>query len=168
MALRNRFKWLALGVLLLVAGTVFYRLHFHKPLRQVTYSQFLAETRSGRLAEVHIGETDLVGLVRPDKDSAAVPEVVARRLPGVELSAFLKEMEALRIPVAAAKDTAATWSAAIGWLFPFAVAVHHRRAGVLAHPTQCGWSAVCRERSWQDLRSIECLPSDIRRRGWRR
>ena len=119
MALRNRFKWLALGVLLLVAGAVYYRLHFHKPLRQVTYSQFLAETRSGRLAEVHIGETDLVGLVRPDKDSAAVPEVVARRLPGVELSAFLKEMEALRIPVAAAKDTAATWSAAIGWLFPF-------------------------------------------------
>src|SRR5688572_33188414 len=111
MALRNRFKWLALGALLLVAAAVSYRLYFHKPLRQVAYSQFLAEARSGRFAEVHIGETDLVGLVRPDKDSAATPAVVARRLPGVELSAFLKDMEAARIPVAAAKDTAATWSA---------------------------------------------------------
>ena len=119
MTLRNRFKWVALGaLLLLVATAVFYRLHFHKPLRQVTYSQFLAEARSGHFAEVHIGETDLVGLVRPDKDNAATPAVVARRLPGVELSAFLKDMEASRIPVAAAKDTAATWSAAMTWLFP--------------------------------------------------
>src|SRR5687768_5466597 len=120
MAPRNRFKWLALGAaLLLVAAAVFYRLHFCKPLRQVTYSQFLTEARSGRFAEVHIGETDLVGLVRPDKDNLAVLAAVARRLPGVELSGVLKELEALRIPVAAAKDSTAIWTSAVGWLFPF-------------------------------------------------
>lgn len=118
MALRKRFKSLALAALILVAGVCFYSLQFHKPLRQLTYSQFVAEARSGRLAEVHIGETELVGLVRPEKNGPAVPEVVARRLPGVELSKFLKELEASRVPVAAAKESAATWAAAVGWFFP--------------------------------------------------
>ena len=117
MALRKRFQWLALIAVMLTVGALVYRLHFHKSIRHVTYSQFLAEARDGHLAEVQIGETDLVGLVRPEKDSPAVPEMVARRLPGVELSEFLKELEKARIPVAAAKDRAA-WAAAVGWVLP--------------------------------------------------
>jgi hypothetical protein len=148
MALRKRFKWLALAALLLVAGAAYYRLQFHKPLRQVTYSQFLADARSGHLAEVHIGETELVGLVRREKDSAAVPEVVARRLPGVELSAFLKEMEASHIPVAAAKDTAATWTAAAGWLFPMLLLL---TIGALVAVLATVRVVAVSGRSWQDL-----------------
>src|SRR5262245_53287812 len=119
MALGKRSKWLALAGLILIAGFGFYRLKFHRSLPQLSYSQFVAEARSGRLAEVHIGETELVGLVRPERNGPAVPRVVARRLPGVELSNFLKEMDALGIPVAAAKDTDAVWASALGWLFPF-------------------------------------------------
>ena len=111
MALRQRFQWLALiAVMLTVGAAALYRLHFRKSIRQVTYSQFVAEARSGHLAEVQIGETDLVGLVRPEKDLPAEPEIVARRLPGVELSEFLKELEKARIPVAAAKDGGAAWA----------------------------------------------------------
>jgi cell division protease FtsH len=117
MALRKRVQWLALIAVMLTVGAGVYRLRFHKSIRQVSYSQFLAEARNGHLAEVQIGETDLVGLARPEKDSPAVPEVAARRLPGVDLSEFLKELEKARIPVAAAKDGAA-WAAAVSWIFP--------------------------------------------------
>ena len=118
MALRKRFQWLALIALMLTVGAGVYRLQFHKSIRQVSYSQFLTEARNGHLAEVHIGETDLVGLARPEKDGPAVPEIAARRLPGVDLSEFLKELEKARIPVAAAKDGAAAWAAAVSWVFP--------------------------------------------------
>ena len=117
MALRKRFQWLALIAVTLIGGAWVYRLQFHKSIRQVSYSEFLAEARSGHLAEVHFGETDLVGLVRPEKDRPAVPEMAARRLPGVDLSEFLKELEKARIPVAAAKDGAAAWAVVVGWVF---------------------------------------------------
>ncbi|MCI0423155.1 MAG: ATP-dependent zinc metalloprotease FtsH [Acidobacteria bacterium] len=116
--MRKRFKWLALAALILIAGFCFYRLQFHQPLRELTHSEFLAEARSGRWAEVHISETELVGLARPEKSGVAVRAVFARRLPGVELSGFLKELETLKIPVAAAKDSSAAWTAALGWFFP--------------------------------------------------
>ena len=119
MTLRQRFQWLGLIIVMLIVGTGLYFVRYHKSIRQVTYSQFLAEARNGHLAEVQIGETDLVGLVRPEKESPAVPEMVARRLPGVELSEFLKELEKANIPVAAAKDGTVTWAAAVGWVFPF-------------------------------------------------
>src|SRR5689334_5905597 len=108
MALRKRVQWLALIAVVVTLGAGLYLLQFRKSVRHVTYSQFVAEARSGRLAEVRIGETDLVGLVRAEKDGPAVPEVVARRLPGVELSEFLKELEKARVPVAAVNDGAVT------------------------------------------------------------
>src|SRR4030095_11064275 len=109
MTVPKRPLWLVLIALLPIGSALVYRFHFHKPLRQISYSQFVAESRSGHVAEVHIGEKDLVGLVRPDKSSPPVPDVVARRLPGVELSEFLKELETRRIPVAAATDKGGGW-----------------------------------------------------------
>src|ERR1700693_342582 len=65
--------------------------------KEVSYSEFLAELRAGNLTDVQITERELIG-IRKDDPAHSKParerSITATRLPGVDESLLLKELEA--------------------------------------------------------------------------
>lgn len=90
----------------------------------VAFSEFVSELRSGRLSEVEIRATQLVGLVKSSQTGHARPTViVATRLPGIDESPLLKEFEARNVKVVGRIETPNPfWSWFLAWL-PFLILI---------------------------------------------
>ncbi len=96
--------------------------------KPVSYSDFLAELRSGKLGEVQVTERELIG-VRKDDASKSTPghptsagerTITATRLPGVDESLLLKELEAQQVKFGGHIESPSwIWNALV-WLVPFA------------------------------------------------
>jgi len=91
--------------------------------KPVSYSEFLAELRSGNLTDVQITERDLIG-VRKDNPvhSTTVRErsITATRLPGVDESLLLKELDAHPVKFGGQIEKISWIWSALAWLLPFA------------------------------------------------
>ena len=64
--------------------------------KQVSYSEFLTELRAGNLADVQITERELIGILKSDASHPKPAKrltIKATRLPGVDESLLLKELE---------------------------------------------------------------------------
>ncbi len=89
--------------------------------KRVSYSDFLAELRSDHLTDVQITERELIG-VRKDAPvhSASVRErsIIATRLPGVDESQLLKELEAHPVKFGGHIDAIPWLWTALGWMLP--------------------------------------------------
>jgi cell division protease FtsH len=94
--------------------------------RPVPYSEFLAVLRAGRVERVQIGEDRIVAELRagaeprpanqPGTDDAAV---TTSRLPGIDESALLDELERRDIEFAGKIDRVPWWQSMLGWMLPF-------------------------------------------------
>ncbi|MBZ5606526.1 MAG: ATP-dependent zinc metalloprotease FtsH, partial [Acidobacteriia bacterium] len=123
MELRPNRRWIftVLNLVLVVAAVYFVnRLFPGTSSKQVSYDQFLAELRADHLSEVQITEGQLIGILKSDPahaKSEAERTITATRLPGVDESALLKELESHPVKFTGHIETKWLWNL-LGWLFP--------------------------------------------------
>jgi cell division protease FtsH len=115
-------------VLLLLAFHFVLKLFPIEASKPVSYSDFLAELRSGKLGEVQVTERELIGVRKDDalKSTAGHPTpasertITATRLPGVDESLLLKELEAQHVKFGGHIENPSWIGNALVWLVPFA------------------------------------------------
>jgi cell division protease FtsH len=99
--LRKR-KWQFTLIYLLISFAMLYFIQnmvaAPRP-REVSYSEFLDAVKAGQLAEVNITETELIGMLNDEaaKAYAGNKRVKATRLPGIDETDLLKELEAHQV-----------------------------------------------------------------------
>ena len=92
-------RWIFTGINLVAFAVLLYvtsRFTNTGP-KHVSYSEFLTELRADNLAEVQITERELIGVLKGDSSHPKPTKeltIKATRLPGVDESLLLKELEA--------------------------------------------------------------------------
>jgi cell division protease FtsH len=91
--------------------------------KEISYSEFLAAVRSGELAEVEINDQSLIGLRKPataEKGSqpSEVTRITTPRLPAIEETSLLKELEANQVKFRGRISQGSFWGALVIWLLP--------------------------------------------------
>jgi cell division protease FtsH len=89
--------------------------------KQLPYSEFLAELRAGNLTDVQITERELIGVLKSDSSHAkASPDLTikATRLPGVDESLLLKELDAHPVKFGGHIEQGSWIWNLLGWLLP--------------------------------------------------
>ena len=109
--------------------------------KAVSYSDFLVELRADHLSEVQVTEHELIGVLKSDAAHAKNPgppqTITATRLPGVDESELLKELEAHPVKFQGRIDqTSWIWNI-LGWVLPFLFIVLIFRMG-MRRMTQAG------------------------------
>ena len=105
--------------MILLAGFVASRFVAVSMPEEVSYSDFLSELRAGNLAEVQITERDITGLRKPDpKRSQARLTIKATRLPGVDESFLLKDLEAHPVKITGHIAGGSWIGNLLGWVLP--------------------------------------------------
>ena len=116
----KRNQWLYTAANVLTAVVLIYvlsRTFAGTGPKEVAYSEFLAQVQAGHLVEVQITDKKLIGLLREEKTSgkAVGPQILtAARLPGMDETAVLKELEAHGVKFSG--KTESSW----GWLYVLA------------------------------------------------
>jgi cell division protease FtsH len=90
--------------------------------RAVPYSEFLGALRAGKVAEVQLRETDLLAVLKPEKDKTSGERLVTDRLPRIDESPLLKELEERGVTFAGRIERT-SWleTLFLGWILPIAV-----------------------------------------------
>jgi len=88
--------------------------------RRVSYSEFAAEARAGRLAEVNVTSTEWVGVLKEDAaKQKGVRVLTASRLPGIDESPLVRDLEAQNIKLTGTVQVRSWWSEfLLAWLLP--------------------------------------------------
>jgi len=132
---KNRLIFSAVNFgVLVIAIYLAVRLIPGTPSKTVSYSEFLTELRADHLSEVQITEHELIGVVKTDaahaKNPAQPATITATRLPGVDESELLKELEAHPAKFEGRTDkTSWIWNL-MGWILPFLFVLLIFRMGI--------------------------------------
>lgn len=109
--------------LLIIAIYVATHLTPGQQSKTVSYSEFLTELRADHLSEVQITEHELIGVLKTDaahaKNPAGPATISAVRLPGVDESELLKELEAHPVKFQGRIDQMSWIWNLMGWILPF-------------------------------------------------
>ncbi len=116
-------RWgFAVWNLVAIAAMLFAATRFaNTPPKTVPYSDFLAELRAGKLAEVRVGERQLTGVLKADPShpkAAGEPAIQATRLPGVDEAPLLKELEDHPVRFEGRFEQSSWLWNLLGWVFP--------------------------------------------------
>src|SRR5262245_33619574 len=122
MAKRRKYQWLYLLGYSLFFALMWYSLRLSltaQAPKQVPYSEFLNEVRASHVSEVRIDQTMLVAKLKPDAVKKDEPhEISAERLPGIDESSLLKELEDRQVTFSGHVDQAGWWSTVLSWVLP--------------------------------------------------
>jgi cell division protease FtsH len=89
------------------------------PTRRLSYSEFVAAVRAGELAEVNITSTELIGRLKDEPaKKRGVRLVVATRLPAIDETPLVKELEAQQVKLSGTIQTRSWWTELLLWLLP--------------------------------------------------
>jgi cell division protease FtsH len=89
--------------------------------KEVPYSEFISELRQGRMAEVNITETQLIGKLKPE---AGGKLIAATRLPSIDETSLIKDLEAQKIRFSGRIEVRSWWSEfLLSWALPLALIV---------------------------------------------
>jgi len=120
---KHRWLFSAVNVLTLVLAVyLINKLIPQGTPKPISYSEFLGELRSGNLTDVQITERDLIGVRKDDPAHPKPPRertITATRLPGVDESLLLKELEAHPVKFGGHIERSSWIWSALAWLFPF-------------------------------------------------
>lgn len=116
-------RWIFTGLnVIAVAGMLYLTTRFAVGVTpvEVDYSEFLSDLRNGSLTDVQITEHELIGTLKsPAHGKTSTPSTIkATRLPGVDESLLLKELEAHPVKFGGQVDQGAWLWNVLGWLFP--------------------------------------------------
>ena len=94
--------------------------------KEVPYSDFLAEIRAGHMAEVQITEKTLLGVLKEEKPNSGQPApphmLKASRLPSMDETTLLKELDAHGVKFSGKMDTTSPWLyGLLSWVLPLLV-----------------------------------------------
>jgi len=117
-------RWIFTALNIVAIAALFYvtsRFLATPTPKQLPYSEFLAELRAGNLSDVQITERELIGVLKSDpshaKSSPALT-IKATRLPGVDESLLLKELDAHPVKFGGHIEQGSWIWNLLGWLFP--------------------------------------------------
>ncbi|HXG32918.1 MAG TPA: ATP-dependent zinc metalloprotease FtsH [Bryobacteraceae bacterium] len=121
----RRQQWIFSLVYMTVAAIALYtfRLAISAPApRRVSYSQFVNEVRAGRVSAVKVTEREFVGALKSDPGRRKRELIIATRLPGIDETGLIKELEARGVDLAGQIETRPWWvELLISWLLPLLV-----------------------------------------------
>jgi len=119
----NWHRWVFTAINLVAFAVLLYvtsRLTNTGP-KQVSYSEFLTELRADNLTDVQITERELIGVLKSDSSHPKPTQqltIKATRLPGVDESLLLKELEAHPVKFGGQIDQGSWVWNMLGWLLP--------------------------------------------------
>jgi cell division protease FtsH len=122
MAKPNSYEWLQFLVYLFILGVTWYS--FQHSLtgaapKQVPYSEFLDDVRSGRVSDVRIDKTNLVGTLKPEAlKKTDAHEISTVRLPGIDDTSLLKDLEEQHVTFSGHVDQTGWWAGLLSWVVP--------------------------------------------------
>ena len=115
-------RWIFTGLNIIAIALVLYiSSRFTPGPRQVAYSEFLTELRADNLTDVQITERELIGILKGDpKHSQPTQQLTikATRLPAVDESLLLKELESHPVKFGGHIDQGSWFWNVLGLLFP--------------------------------------------------
>jgi cell division protease FtsH len=115
----NKVQWLLSFISLLVLALAWYSLQRVPLPEQISYSQFLSEVRAGHLSDVRIDEQRLIATLKTDPiKKEAAKEIFARRLPGMDETPLLKDLEAQQVSFSGQPLGSSWWNFVLPWLIP--------------------------------------------------
>lgn len=111
-------RFLPLGYLLVFVILLYssQRLGSTPRPKQVSYSEFLTELRAGHLSEVGIDERYFTATLRAETNTTA--GISTERLPGIDETPLLKELEAQKVTVFGHRVEPSWWAALLPWVIP--------------------------------------------------
>ncbi len=90
--------------------------------KEVSYNEFVSEIRAGHMVEVNITERELIGILKDDpaKKPEGEQKISASRLPSMDETALLKDLEAQQVKFSGRIEARASWlEMALSILLPF-------------------------------------------------
>ncbi|MGD1091074.1 MAG: ATP-dependent zinc metalloprotease FtsH [Bryobacteraceae bacterium] len=121
---QQKHRWIFTGLNLLAIAVLLYvtsRFAENTGPKRVSYSEFLTELRADHLTDVQITERELIGVLKsePSKSKPARESTItATRLPGVDESLLLKELEAHPVKFGGHIEQASWIWNVLSWVFP--------------------------------------------------
>lgn len=90
--------------------------------KTVSYSEFVAAIKADRLAEVNITERQLIGVLKQPEGKGRPVLLVATRLPGIDDSPLVRELEARNVKLSGRIQVRPWWiEILISWVLPIGV-----------------------------------------------
>ncbi len=119
----QKHRWIFTAAnLFLIAAMLYLSTRFYSSTtpKVVSYSEFLNEIRAGHFSDVQITERELIGTLKGDplKPQAHPSTIKATRLPGVDESELLKELEAHPVKFGGRIEQGSWFWNMLAWLFP--------------------------------------------------
>ncbi len=115
-------RWIFTGINVIAIALVLYiSSRFTQAPKQVAYSEFLTELRAGNLTDVQISERELIGVLKNDSSHPQPIQgltIKATRLPGVDESLLLKELESHPIKFGGHIDQGSWFWNVLGFVLP--------------------------------------------------
>src|SRR3989454_8733685 len=123
MSKRKRPQWL-LPLALLLSALFWFSLQFSSSTpqpKQVSYSEFLSEVRTGHVAEVGIDEQLFIATLMTDSaKKETAQQISTQRLPGMDETSLLGDLEAQHVIFSGHITKASWWSTLLPWVIPIA------------------------------------------------
>jgi cell division protease FtsH len=119
---KSKYGWLPLVLYVLFFGILVYSMRNYgtgsRP-KQVSYSDFVSEIRSGHFQSVTIDQTVLTGTLKPDAAPKNEPnQIVAERLPGIDETSLLKDLDAQHVAYKGHIEQTGWLAALLSWVMP--------------------------------------------------
>ena len=121
----KRAQWL-LPIALLLFGLSWFLQYSARPAqpKQVSYSEFLSEVRTGHVAEVGIDEQLFIATLKKDAaEKETAQQISTQRLPGIDETSLLGDLEAQHVTFSGHVTKATWWTALLPWVLPILIFV---------------------------------------------
>jgi len=121
----KRAQWL-LPIALLLFGLSWFLQYSASPAqpKQVSYSEFLSEVRTGHVAEVGIDEQLFIATLKKDAaEKETAQQISTQRLPGIDETSLLGDLEAQHVTFSGHVTKATWWTALLPWVLPILIFV---------------------------------------------
>ncbi len=91
--------------------------------KAVSYNEFLAEVKAGRVSEVSVTEQQWIAMLKPEavQQKGAPTVIETSRLPGINESPLIHELEAHNVKFAGRIQSGSAWTGVLSWLLPLAL-----------------------------------------------
>lgn len=121
---KNKIQWRMLPIYFVVFVSLWFWFQSAYKVpepKQISYSEFLSEVRAGHVSDVRIDEQQLIAKLKTDPaKTEAAKEISAQRLPAMDETPLLKDLEAQGVTFSGHTNRSAWWSFVLPWLIPIA------------------------------------------------
>src|ERR1051325_8064106 len=124
---KKNIQWLMPLIYLVAFSLIWYSLQHASTTpqpKQIPYSEFLSEIRGGHVSDVTIDEQHFIAKLKtePGKTEAA-KEISTQRLPGMDETSLLKDLEAQGVTFSGHTLGSSWWSFVLPWVIPILLVV---------------------------------------------